>query len=346
MNKRVIVSEFGGPDVVRMVEEPLPYPGTGQVRVRVVAAGVSYADLLMREGVHPETKSPPFTPGWDIVGRVDEVGEAVTSFAIGQWVAGLPIRGGYAEYICMKEADLVPIPTGLDPGEAVALVLNYVTAYQMMHRTAKGSPGERALIHSAAGGVGSALLELGGLIGLEMFGTASPSKKERLSKAGATWIDYKSSDFVDGIHRYTPKGVDIVFDGIGGDHIWRSRQALDEGGRVIAFGLTSSLKNGSLNQNGRSRMKGLPRIALYIALASILPARKRIRLYSIQNLKRLKPGWFLQDLADLFQLLVERKIKPVIAQRFPLSEAPEAHRLLATGTVVGKLVLDCSEGGE
>lgn len=310
--------------------------------VRVLAAGVSYADLLMREGVHPETKKPPFSLGWDLVGRVSEVGEGLTSLKEGQLVAGLPVRGAYADYVCMREQDLVPLPPSLDPVEAVTLVLNYVTAYQMMHRSAAALAGDEALIHGAAGGVGHALLELGNLIGIRMFGTASP-EKDIVSKFGATWIDYKTSDFVEGMKQHAPDGVDIVFDGIGGAHIWRSRRVLRVSGRVIAYGLTSSLEGGSVRQGWRSPFKGLPIIAYYIALASILPGRKRIKLYSIQTLKRQKPQWFRQDLTTLFQLLAEQKIRPVIAKRFPLAEAAAAHRFLASGKVVGKIALICTE---
>lgn len=184
INRRITVSRFGGPEVLLLLEEQRPQPDPGQVLVRVLAAGVSYADLLMREGVHPEVRKPPFSPGWDLVGRVTEVGEGVTSLDEGQLVAGLPVRGAYADYVCMGEQDLVPVPPGLDPAEAVTLVLNYVTAYQMMHRSVAASAGHEALIHSAAGGVGLGLLQLGSLVGMRMFGTASPAKKDIVSKYG------------------------------------------------------------------------------------------------------------------------------------------------------------------
>ena len=124
------------------------------MRVREFVAGVSFADLLMREGIHPEKTTLPFTPGWDIVGVVDKTGEGVSQVVVGQTVAALPIHGGYAQYICLTESELTPVPADLDPAEAVSLVLNYVTAYQMMHRLAHASAGQRVLIHGAAGEVG------------------------------------------------------------------------------------------------------------------------------------------------------------------------------------------------
>src|SRR5262245_58054329 len=170
---RIIVTHYGGPDELRVVEEERPEPKPGEVRVKVLAAGVSLPDLMMREGIHPETPRLPFTPGWDLVGVVDRPGDGVSGIEPGRIVAALPITGSYAEFVCLPEEELVPVPAGVDAAEAVSLVLNYVTAYQMMHHSADVRPGQRALIHGAAGGVGSALVQLGRVAGLEMYGTCS-----------------------------------------------------------------------------------------------------------------------------------------------------------------------------
>jgi NADPH2:quinone reductase len=154
-----------------VVEEACPEPKVGEVRVRVLAAGVSLPDLMMREGIHPETPPLPFTPGWDLIGVVDRLGAGISGIEPGQIVAALPISGAYAELVCLRQGELVPVPASLDAAEAVSLVLNYVTAYQMLHRSAKVRPGQRVLIHGAAGGVGTALLQLGRLAGVEMYGT-------------------------------------------------------------------------------------------------------------------------------------------------------------------------------
>src|SRR5512139_536249 len=151
---RIVVTRYGGPDVLRAVEEECPEPKAGEVRVRVLAAGVCLPDVMAREGVHPETPPLPFTPGWDLVGVVERLGDGVSGIAPGQMVAALPISGAYAEFVCLPQRELVPVPPGLDPAEAVSLLLNYVTAYQMMHRSVHVRPGHRVLIHGAAGGVG------------------------------------------------------------------------------------------------------------------------------------------------------------------------------------------------
>jgi NADPH:quinone reductase-like Zn-dependent oxidoreductase len=339
---RIIVTHYGGPDELRVVEEECPEPKDGEVRVRVLAAGVSLPDLMMREGIHPETPPLPFTPGWDLVGVVDRLGDGISGIEPGQIVAALPISGAYAEFVCLPQRELVPVPSGLNAAEAVSLILNYITAYQMLHRSAKVRPGQRVLIHGAAGGVGSALLQLGGLAGLEMYGTCSSRGVSAVSDLGGIPIDYQHQDFVSEIHRLTSEGVDVVFDSIGGTHIWRSRKALRLGGRVVAYGLTSSLRGGRL-ASGRSgrrhRYRGIAIFGLYIAGGWLLPGRKLVVPYSIQWLKRLRPAWFRQDLIALFDLLQQRKIKPLIAQRFPLAEARHAHELLGKGGVIGKIVL-------
>ena len=216
---RIIVTRYGGPEVLFVIEEECPEPKEDEVRLRVLAAGVSLPDVMMREGVHPETPSLPFTPGWDLVGVVDRLGDGVSGIEPGQIVAALPISGAYAEFVCLPQRELVPVPSGLDAAEAVSLVLNYVTAYQMLHRSAKVRPGQRVLIHGAAGGVGSALLQLGRLAGLETYGTCSSPSASTVSYLGGIPIDYQHLDFVEEIHRLTGEGVDVVFDGIGPRHI-------------------------------------------------------------------------------------------------------------------------------
>jgi len=342
---RIIVTHYGGPDELRVVEEECPEPKHGEVRVRVLAAGVALPDVMMREGIHPETPSLPFTPGWDLVGVVDQLGAGTSGIELGQVVAALPISGAYAEFVCLRQRELVPVPPGLDAAEAVSLVLNYVTAYQMLHRSAKVRSAQRVLIHGASGGVGSALLQLGHLAGLEMYGTCSSRGATTVSDLGGIPIDYQHQDFVKEVYDRTGEGVDVVFDGMGGTHMWHSRKALRPGGKVVIYGLTASLRGGRLasgRSGRRNRLHGLPTYALYMAGGLLLPGRKRLVLYSIQWLKRLRPALFRQDLSVLLDLLEQQEIKPLIAQRFPLAEAKHAHELLGKGGVTGKLVLVCN----
>jgi len=339
---RIIVTHYGGPEALQVVEDECPEPRDGEVRVRVLAAGVALPDVMAREGVHPETPPLPFTPGWDLVGVVDRLGAGLSGIEPGQIVAALPIHGAYAEFVCLPPRELVPVPAGVDAAEAVSLVLNYVTAYQMLHRSAKVRPGQRVLIHGAAGGVGTALLQLGRLAGLALYGTCSSRGAPVVSDLGGIPIDYQQQDFVTEMHRLTREGVDVVFDPIGGPHLWQSRQALRPGGRVVGYGLRSSLRGEGLasgRPGRRQRCRGTALFGLYIAGGWLLPGRKRVVPYSIQTLKRLRPAWFRQDLLTLFDLLHQQKLTPLIAQRFPLAEARQAHELLGKGGVTGKIVL-------
>jgi len=312
----------------------------------VLAAGVSLPDIMAREGIHPETPRPPFTPGWDLVGVVDRLGDGVSGIEPGQRVAAMPISGAYAEFVCVPQRELVPMPDGLDPAEAVSLVLNYITAYQMLHRSANVKQGDRVLIHGAAGGVGSALLQLGRLAGLEMYGTCSARGASTVSDLGGVPIDYQHQDFVPEIHRLVSDGVDVVFDPISGFHLWRSRKALRPGGRVVGYGLRSSLRGEGLTSGRpgrRQRFRGTATFGLFIVGSWLLPGRKRIAPYSIQTLKRLKPDWFREDLVALYKILQQKRIQPLIAERFPLAEARRAQELLGKGGVTGKIVLVLNE---
>jgi NADPH2:quinone reductase len=339
---RIIVTRYGGPDALQVIEEERPEPKPGEVRVRVLAAGVGLPDLMAREGIHPETPQVPFTPGWDLVGVVDQLGTGVRGLELGERVAAMPISGAYTQFICLPQDELVPVPAGLDAAEAVSLVLNYVTAYQMLHRSAEVKPGQRVLIHGASGGVGTALLQLGHLATLEMYGTCSSRGAATVADLGAVAIDYQHLDFVEEIRRLTGTGVDVVFDSIGGTHIWRSRKALRPGGKVVTYGLTGSLHGGRLTSGRGGRRSRFGRVAifgLYVVAGALLPGRKRVGIYSIQWLKRRKPAMFREDLTVLLDLAKQNKIRPLIARRMPLVAARQAHELLGQGGVNGKIVL-------
>ena len=336
--KHIIIPRFGGPENLSLLEDDLPEPRANEVRVRVLAAGVSAADISVREGVHPESMSrrPPFTLGWDVVGVVDKLGDKVSTWQTGQLVAALPIVGGYAEYIILPSDELVPVPSGVDHAEAVSLVLNYTTAYQMLHRCAEIKSGETILIHGAAGGVGTALLQLGKLANLKkMYGTASYEKHELVSSLGGIPIDYKSVDLFQEIMKLTShddegeRGVDVVFDGFGTKSLKSSYELLRSGGRLVAYG-------GSFSPID---------IGNYMMMftSNLIPDKRKFILYSIQMLKRLKPEWFQEDLILLLNLLKEGKIKPIVAARMPLNQAAEAQELLASGSVKGKIVLICND---
>ncbi|MBA4407784.1 oxidoreductase [bacterium] len=332
--KRVVISQRGGPEALHVVNDTLREPVKNEIRIKVMAAGVSFADVLMREGVYMGMPKFPFTPGYDIVGLVDKLGENVTELCKGDYVAALTVHGGYSEYIFLPEYELVKIPNGIDPVEAVSLVLNYITAYQMLFRTANVKDGEKILVHGAAGGVGTALLQLAKLKKLTVYGTASVSKHQLVENLGAIPIDYKSENFEKKIKRLTNEGVDTVFDGTGelGN---RSYKFLRKNGRLIIYGISSMLKDGRRNI--------LKLITTYlrfsIFLKNLIPDSKRVLLYQITGYKKLHPDWFKTDLETLLELLREKKIKPIIYKVLPLDKVNEAHNLLNNSSAQGKIVL-------
>jgi NADPH:quinone reductase-like Zn-dependent oxidoreductase len=333
-NARVVITGLGGPEVLKWVEEYLPTPRAGEVRVRILAAGVAFADVLMRRGLYPGTPKFPFAPGYDIVGEVDALGDGVSHFRIGQRVAALTMIGGYSGYTVVPASRLVPVPNGLDPAEAVSLVLNYVTAHQMLHRVAKLREGQRVLIHAAAGGVGTAALQLGELAGFEMFGTASKPKHALVASLGATPIDYRSENFVARLRELAPGGVDAVLDPIGGKNWWASYGCLRKGGALVCYGSQAALLEGKLAAGFGFATLGL---------VKILPDGKRASWYNVKSLSDTSPEMFREDLTRLFDLLCQQKIRPVIAGRFPLREAARANELLEKAQLSGKLVLLCQE---
>lgn len=330
---RVVVSRHGGPDVLQAIEEDFPEPQAGEVRVRVLAAGVSAYDLMFRRsGRLPGTPRPPFTLGVDIAGVVDKLGKGVTSFAAGEPVAGptfsLGVGGGYAEFVCLPANELVRVPEGIDPAEAVCLVINYLTAHMALHTTACVRTGERVLIHGAAGGVGTALLDLGRLSDLEMYATASPHNHDLVSSFGATPIDYHTEDFVRRIRELTGDGVDVVFDPIGGARqIWRSYRALRSQGRLAWFGMAATKKHG---------LRAIPASLFMLGLLKLLPDGKKTPL--APDLSKDK-SWVRQTLTELLELRSRGDLHPVIAARIPLLEASKAHELLERGGYAGKVVL-------
>ena len=335
--KHIVIPRFGGPENLLLAEDELLEPRANEVRVKVLAAGVSFADILMREGVHPESmnRRTPFTLGWDVVGVVDKLGDNVSTWQTGQMVAALPIVGGYAEYIFLSSDDLVPVPPGLDYVEAVSLVLNYTTAYQMLHRCAHIRSGESILIYGAAGGVGTALLQLGKLANLKkMYGTASYEKHDIVSSSGGIPIDYKSVDLVQEIIELTDhdgegeRGVDVVFDGLGGKSLKSSYEVLRSGGRLVAYGPFSPTEIENW---------------MMMFTLNLVPDKRTFLLYSIQTLKRLNPVWFHEDLILLLNLLKQGKIKPIVTATMPLNQAAQAHELLVSGSVKGKIVLICND---
>ncbi|MGD2044108.1 MAG: zinc-binding dehydrogenase [Acidimicrobiia bacterium] len=327
--RRIVVEKRGGPEVMKVVEDHLPEPGESEVRVRTTAAGVSGMDLMVRAHSFPGFPKVPFTPGVDVVGVVDELGPEVLDLEPGTRVAALiGDTGGYSEAVCLPADKAVPLPDGLAPAEAAAVVTNYLTAYAMLHRAAQVKNGERILIHGATGGVGTALLELGTMDGLEMYGTASARNHDLVASFGATPIDYRHEDFVARIRELTGDGVDVVFDPIGGARqLWRSHKALAKGGRLVWFGVAGTAYRG---------VKVIPESLITRLIIALMPNGKQAPMPPAAD----KPtDWYRQTLEMLFDYAAAGKISPVIARRFPLLEARAAHEFMEQHQYAGKIVL-------
>jgi NADPH:quinone reductase-like Zn-dependent oxidoreductase len=323
--KSVIVTERGGPEVLQVVEKELHPLEPDDARVKVAACLVCGPDVTARYGDSPFLPKPPFTPGYAIVGDVEAVGRGVTNVAVGNRVAALTAYGGYTEQLYWKADRLIPVPSHLDPVEVAPLILNYIVAYHGIHRWAKAEAGDKALIIGASGGVGTALLQLGQLAGLNMYGIASRSKHHVLEKYGAVPIDYHSQDFVAVIREREPDGLDVVFDGMAGEYFKRGYSLLKRGGVLVGYGNPNSYR-------GMFQLFG--RVLLY----NLLPEGKSAKLYST-GISHLRWDMFLNDWAELFRLLEEGKIKPIIEATFPLLEARQANELLESGQVIGNIVL-------
>jgi len=332
--RRVVVSRTGEPEVMQIVEEELPQPVIGQARVKILAADISFSDVNIRRGRYPGAPRPPFTPGYAMVGVVDQLGPEASRPDVGQVVAALTFYGSYSQYICLPVEELVPVPAGLDPAEAVALVLNYVGAYQMLHRVANVTQGQRILVHGGAGGIGSAFLELGQLAALMMYATASKPKHQLVERLGATPIDYRNEDFIQRIATLTDgDGVDCAFDPMGSAHLKLSVMAVRRRGTVVAYGFYEAANRGA------NIFLDFASQYLRLALWSLPPQRKHVSFYDIRALKKKRPAWFRADLTGLLDLLAAGRVNPVIAARLPLDDVVQAHDQVEHARVQGKLIL-------
>jgi NADPH2:quinone reductase len=254
---------------------------------------------------------------------------------MGDTVAALTVHGSYARHVIVQADDVVPVPAGLDPAEAVSLVLNYLTAWQMMHRCAHVTAGDAVLVHGAAGGVGTALLQLGRLAGLRCYGTASAAKHGLVAELGGIPIDYRTEDFLARVQR-DGDGVLAVFDPIGGANWKRSYAALAPTGTLVCYGFYDALSGGRRSLFGAARaLLGMPR---YSPL-QLLGDNKTIAPYLIAAWRDGRRSLYRQDLANLFTLLADRKLTPVVAERIPLAEAARAQDLLGNAKLAGKIVL-------
>jgi NADPH:quinone reductase-like Zn-dependent oxidoreductase len=347
--KRVVVDRFGGPEVLKVVDEENPRPRQGEVLVKVLAAGVSFTDSQLRAGTYlPGAPKPPFTPGYELVGVVEELGPGCSRLQVGDRIGALTVWGADAERVCVPESGAVDVPEDLDPAEVLSLLFPYMTSYQVLHRTAKVEPGETVLVHGAAGRVGVAALELGAVAGLRQYGTASARDRAKVEALGAVAIDYEHQDFLARV-REEAGGVDVVVDSLGGPISLRSFRALRPGGRLVVFGRYSTIKDGHKDWPAVAKWYGA--IATVWAWDKVSP-RRHVYAYHVQKYREkamrrdgavggepMNADEFREDFAVLVELLRADKIHPIVAERLPLSDARRAHEMLESSAATGKLVL-------
>lgn len=327
--KSVLLTKKGSPEVLQVVENALRPPSDGEVQIKVLACGVGRTDVAMRYGYYPFAPKIPFVPGYQIVGVIEAVGTKVKQFKVGDRVASLTVYGGYSEYIYLEPQHLVKVPENVKAEEATLLILNYVTAYQMLKRVANVQKGDTILITGASGGVGTALLDLAKLEDLDVYALASKHKHETIEKMGAFPIDYKSADWVKLIKNKEFKGLDFVFDGIAKSYINKGFSLLKKGGKLVEFGYPSFL----------GMLSGL----FKIMLLNSFPNGRNAELYGISGAYKKDKSTILYDLEKLLSLLKDKKIKPIISTRMPILEAAKANKLLESGSVSGNIVLLASE---
>jgi NADPH:quinone reductase len=329
-NRVVQLRQFGGPEGLEVVDAPLPTAGQGEVRVRVLASGLEYTDTLIRRHLYPQTASrrPPFVMGYDVVGEIDQLGDGVSGFQLGERVADMTVLGSNATYRTLRASHLTSVPADVDAAEAATLILSWMTAYQLLHRAAHVQREQRVLVHGAAGAVGQALLVLGGMAGLQMWGGAHGKHATLIRDFGAAPIDYKREDFT----RVLPGGFDVVFDGIGEDGYRRSFAALKPGGLLCAYGYSAGVQG---QQNMLTMLMWIARLYIW----RWLPGGRRAFFYSINAMRLRHPAWFREDLNHLFSMLAGGGIHPRVAERISLDQVADAHRRLEAGGLEGKLVL-------
>jgi len=332
----IVLPGIVSPEGLQVRTGAVPVPGAGQVVVRMEATGVSFAEQQMRRGRYYDQPPFPFVPGYDLVGVVRAAGPGTDPALVGQRVAVLTKVGGWSTHVVVEAADAVPVPDGVGAAEAETVVVNGITAWQLLHRTARVRAGATILVHGANGGVGTALVQLARLAGVRVIGTASPRHHDRLRDLGVTPVDYRS-DVPAAVRELAPGGVDAVFDHLGADSAARSWRLLARGGTLVVYGSATTL-----DDTGSKQLPVL-KILARVWVWNLLPNGRRAYFYNLWAGHRLARRRFrarLQhDLTQVLQAVAEGRITPQIAARFPLTQAAEALRFAESGAATGKVVL-------
>ena len=336
--RAVWISRPGGPEALEVRETADPEPGPGQVRVRVSAAGLSFADVMAAQGLYPDAPQPPCVVGYEVAGVIDALGERSRGYAPGQRVLAMTHFGGHADVVCVPAEQVLGIPDAMSFEDAAAVPVNYLTAYHMLFRVAGVRPGERVLVHMAAGGVGTAVLQLCRTVDdLEVFGTASAAKHEVLRAEGCAHpIDYHVTNYAAEVRRLTGgEGVDIVLDPLGGNDWRKGLKLLRPGGRLVAYGF-ANLASGQRRRPARmaAQVAGIP-------LLTPLQLMNHNRTVSGVNIGRLwgQIGALREELQAVLALWDQGKVRPHIDTTYPFAEAAAAHRRILQRQNIGKILL-------
>jgi NADPH:quinone reductase-like Zn-dependent oxidoreductase len=326
------------PEGLQVRHGAVPAAGPGQVVIRMEATGVSFAEQQMRRGRYYDQPPFPFVPGYDLVGTVQATGEGVDPHLTGSRVAALVKVGGWASHVLVDAADVVPVPDGIGAAEAEALVVNGITAWQMLHRKARVRAGQTVVVYGANGGVGSVLVQLARAAGAQVIGTASPRHHEALRGQGVVPVDYRTRDLAARIRELAPGGVHAVFDHVGGRGLVDSWRLLAPGGTLVSYGSASTRDAEGSKQ--WPVLKLLGRVWVWNAL----PNRRRAYFFNVWAGRALARNRFRSrlraDLTQVFAALQRGEVTAQIAARLPLARVADALRLAESGTAAGKIVLN------
>jgi NADPH:quinone reductase-like Zn-dependent oxidoreductase len=329
--RKVLITEFGDEDKLAIVEDDIPEPAAREVQISVEYSIVSGSDVNMRRGTYPFQKKAPLTPGYSVVGKVRTNGQGSSRFQVGDRVACLTKYDGQAERVNLPERFLVPVPEGADPKLAVALVLDWVTAYEMLHHAAHVESGQRVFVHGLSGAVGGALLTLAKLQGAEVFGTASPSKHDAIRRLGAAPFDYSSKSWIGVMNERG--GVDAVFDPLGFKSFDESYSILRKGGILVGYGMNLP------GLSGTHRPSVLPAMLKLLARNVLFWSGKRTTFFGLTRSSK----HYIPDLTRLLDWLAAGRLSVPIKGTFKLEDIKDAHREYANSTGVGSIIIDVSQ---
>jgi NADPH:quinone reductase len=323
--RAIAIRTPGGPDVLTVVERPVPAPGAGEVLVRVEAAGVNRLDILQRQGRYPPPRGASDLPGLDIAGTIAAVGPDTPRWREGDRVCALVAGGGYAEFCTAPVPQCLPIPSGYDAAEAAAIPETFFTVWTNLFGRARLRETENAqvLVHGGTSGIGTTAIQLARAFGARVFATSGSDEKcAACERLGATAINYRTSDFVASIAEHTSRrGVDIILDVMGGEYLQRNIDCLAMEGRLVQIGL----------QGGQGAQ---------INLLPLMQRRLTLTGSTLRPRSVAEKGAIARDLeTHVWPLLASRTVSPIVHATLPLIEAPEAHRMLEAGEVIGKVVL-------